>query len=153
MIAPETPANNRDRLRALWALEIRGTPAEERYERIIRIAGLTLETPIAYLSFIDENRQWLKANVGMPLCETDRKISFCGHTILEDRPLVIPDTIQDPRFHDNPMVRANRSSASTPAFRCVAPMDTRWARFVLPTASRATCPTRRSSYCRSSRRS
>ncbi len=104
MIAPETPVNDRDRLQALWALEILDTPAEERYDRIVRIAGLTLETPIVYLSFVDENRQWLKANVGMPLRETDRKISFCGHTILEDRPLVIPDTAQDPRFHDNPMV-------------------------------------------------
>ena len=104
MIAPETPPNDRDRLRALWALDILDTPAEERYDRIVRIAGLTLKAPIAYLSFVDENRQWLKANIGMPLCETDRDISFCGHTILQDRPLVIPDAAQDPRFHDNPMV-------------------------------------------------
>jgi hypothetical protein len=41
-----------------------------------------LKTPIAYLSFVDENRQWLKANIGMPLCGPDRDISFCGHTIL-----------------------------------------------------------------------
>ncbi len=104
MIGPETPTDDRDRLRALWALEILDTPTEERYDRIVRVAGLTLEMPIAYLSFVDENRQWLKANVGMPLCETDRDISFCGHTILGDRPLVIPDAAADPRFHDNPMV-------------------------------------------------
>ncbi len=104
MIEPETPTDDRDRLRALWALEILDTPTEERYDRIVRVAGLTLEMPIAYLSFVDENRQWLKANIGMPLRETDRDISFCGHTILGDRPLVIPDVAKDARFHDNPMV-------------------------------------------------
>ena len=37
-------------------------------------------------------------------CETHRDISFCGHAILEDRLLVVPNAIDDPRFADNPLV-------------------------------------------------
>ncbi len=104
MIAPEIPANESERLRALAALDILDTPTEERYDRIVSLAARVLEMPIAYVSFVDENRQWLKSQIGMPTDETSRDISFCGHTILRDKPLVIPDTWLDARFADNPLV-------------------------------------------------
>lgn len=104
MIAPAIPADELQRLTALAALDILDTPAEERYDRIVRLAQKVLSVPIAYLSFVDEERQWLKSRVGMPVCETARDISFCGHAILQREPLVIPDARNDPRFADNPMV-------------------------------------------------
>ena len=31
-------------------------------------------------------------------------MSFCGHAINQDEPLIIPDTHEDERFADNPLV-------------------------------------------------
>jgi hypothetical protein len=36
--------------------------------------------------------------------ENPRHLSFCGHAILGDRPLVLADATADPRFVDNPLV-------------------------------------------------
>lgn len=104
MIPPGIPDSEPARLRALAALEILDTPVEQRYDRIVRLASRTVDAPIAYISFVDANRQWLKSNVGMPVCETSRDVSFCGHTILHQEPLVIPDARADARFRDNPLV-------------------------------------------------
>lgn len=37
--------------------------------------------------------------------ETPRDISLCGHAILGNEILLIPDTLQDERFSDNPLVK------------------------------------------------
>src|SRR5262249_39186357 len=53
---------------------------------------------------VDANRQWFKSACGIERGQTDRAISFCGHAILQDEPLIIPDALLDERFHDNPLV-------------------------------------------------
>ncbi|MFW5825399.1 MAG: ATP-binding protein, partial [Marinobacter sp.] len=59
----------------------------------------------AIISFIDRHRQWVKACHGnLPMTETERDVSFCGHTILEDRLFVVTDAAADPTFADNPLV-------------------------------------------------
>ena len=42
--------------------------------------------------------------VGLDARETPRDISFCGHAIMADKPLIVPDTHRDARFADNPLV-------------------------------------------------
>lgn len=63
--------------------------------------------PISLVSLIDANRQWFKSNQGLDATETPRDISFCGHAILGDDILLIPDATLDDRFSDNPMVVDN----------------------------------------------
>lgn len=92
------------RLKELRALHILDTPQEERFDRFVRLARQIFDVPIAYVSLVDENRQWLKAHCGMITSETERDISFCAHTILRDEPLIIRDASMDPRFARNPMV-------------------------------------------------
>ncbi|WP_305857572.1 GGDEF domain-containing protein [Balneatrix alpica] len=101
---PATPHNEIERLHQLYALNILDTPAEERFDRLTRLAKRLFHIPIAAVSLIDENRQWFKSRMGIEESETSRDISFCGHTILGSKPLIVPDTLLDPRFVDNPQV-------------------------------------------------
>src|SRR5215203_33128 len=104
MLEPSVPADESVRLIALRALNLLDTPAEERFERITRTALRVFDVPIALVSLIDADRQWIKSCQGFALVETSRSISFCGHAILQDQALVIGDTWLDPRFVDNPLV-------------------------------------------------
>ncbi|MCX7869663.1 MAG: sensor domain-containing diguanylate cyclase [Terrimicrobiaceae bacterium] len=78
---------------------------EERFERITRLATRLLGTPIAAITLIDGHRQWIKSAQGFNAAQTPRDVSFCGHTILGEEPLIVPDATRDERFHDNPFVR------------------------------------------------
>ena len=104
MIEPPSPDNEKERLGRLKKLKILDTPLEERFERITRIVCRSLNVPISAVSLIDEGRQWFKSIQGVDVSETPRNISFCGHAILEEGPLVIPDAQKDARFKDNPLV-------------------------------------------------
>lgn len=104
MIKPARPENEAQRLEALRSLNVLDTPAEERYDRILRELAERLDVPLAYLATIDADRQWIKSEVGGMVCEGDRDTSFCGHTILGTEPLIVPDAERDRRFADNPMV-------------------------------------------------
>lgn len=107
MEAPLTPENEARRQKALDALNILDSEPEERYDCIVRLAARLLDAPIANLTFVDNARQWFKASHGLQLSETSRDISFCGHTILSEGPLIVRDTLKDPRFVDNPLVTDN----------------------------------------------
>ena len=104
MLKPVRPPDETKRLAALDALKILDTAPEERFDRITRVAAHLFDVPIALVSLVDKNRQWFKACYGLDASETSRDISFCGHAILSDKTLVIPDAWQDERFFDNPLV-------------------------------------------------
>jgi len=104
MLQIEKPADELDRLAALYELGKLDTPAEERFDRFTRQVARLLDVPIAYLALLDAERQWLKSSVGPMECEMDRSLSFCSHTILQPEPLVVRDAREDPRFADNPLV-------------------------------------------------
>jgi PAS domain S-box-containing protein len=97
-------SSERDRLEELRSYAIAGTEPEPRFDTITRVAGSLFKTPMAFLTLVEEDRQWFKAAVGSPLTETPRSTSFCTHTIMSDEVLVIPDASIDPRFTDNPLV-------------------------------------------------
>ena len=93
-----------ERLRALIDLGILDTPMEERYDRITRLARQLLRVPISAITLIDEKRQWFKSIHGLNGTETPIQVAFCAYTILEDKPMVVPDALKDERFRDNPFV-------------------------------------------------
>ncbi len=94
----------RERLRALDRFNILDTEPEEAFDRIIRIAAQLYRTPIAYVSFVDRDRQWFKSRLGLTLSETPRDIAFCDHAIRSDDVCLVPDAWRDPRFENNPLV-------------------------------------------------
>ena len=98
------PPDELQRLAALHALGLLDTPAEERFDRLTRVAAALFDAPIALVSLIDANRQWFKSCVGTDLQESSREMSFCAHAVAEREMLVIPDALRDDRFADNPVV-------------------------------------------------
>lgn len=105
MIAPQTPANEEQRLEELRTLNILDTLPEKDYDDISKIASQICGTPVALISFIDKDRQWYKSAHGVEITEIPRGISFCAHAILNpDEPLVINDMREDARFKENPLV-------------------------------------------------
>ncbi|RZU47671.1 PAS domain S-box-containing protein [Fluviicoccus keumensis] len=104
MLAPDLPLNEDQRLQALRDLHILDTAPEERFDRLVRTARALFKTPIVLISLIDANRQWFKSCIGLEVDSTPRDISFCGHAILHDDILHIPDALADNRFADNPLV-------------------------------------------------
>lgn len=104
MIEAPIPDDEAKRLEALKNIGILDTPREERFDRITRLALKIFSVPISTLTLIDKDREWFKSCQGLPLREGARAISFCGHALLEQDILVIPDTLKDVRFATNPMV-------------------------------------------------
>lgn len=104
MLKPPIPHDETLRLQVLHSLKILDTPAEERFERITRMAVRMFQVPTALFSLVDSNRQWFKSRQGLDACETSRAISFCGHAIAVGGTFVVEDTRADERFSDNPLV-------------------------------------------------
>ncbi len=92
-------------LAALHALQVLDTEREADFQAIVDVASTVCDMPIALISLIDAERQWVLANTGhQRLPETPRDESFCAHTVLGDDILEVTDTAVDERFHDNPLV-------------------------------------------------
>ncbi|MBI5416138.1 MAG: GAF domain-containing protein [Candidatus Omnitrophica bacterium] len=104
MLNAPVPPNETERLAALRSLDILDTPAEERFDRIARMAQHIFHVPFVTLSLVDGSRVWFKSRVGIEASEGPRAVSFCGHAMVHDGLLIVPDTREDPRFADNPMV-------------------------------------------------
>ncbi|WP_455209659.1 PAS domain S-box protein [Kaarinaea lacus] len=104
MQEPTIPNNESERLESLRQLLVLDTPAEERFDRLTRLAKEVFQVPIALVSLVDSGRQWFKSKQGLEACETPRNISFCGHAILSSDILYVPNALEDARFADNPLV-------------------------------------------------
>lgn len=98
------PENEQRRQAALDETGILDSLPEQAYYEIVSLAASICEAPIASLSFIDRDREWIKAIVGVDVKETPRNISFCTHTILKPEMMVVADAKNDGRFAANPFV-------------------------------------------------
>jgi PAS domain S-box-containing protein len=105
--AAGTAVGEAERLVALQRYQVVDTSEESAFDRIVRLAALLLDVPIALVSLVDADRQWFKARYGLDTRETPRAIAFCDHAIRGSDVLVVPDAELDPRFCDNPLVTGN----------------------------------------------
>jgi class 3 adenylate cyclase len=93
-------------LAALRALNILDTAPEIAYDEIAELAAQICCCPVAYISFIDDDRRWLKARYGLSpeMIEAPRANAVCTTTICGAEVFVVPDMKLDPRFENSPMV-------------------------------------------------
>ncbi|MCT6716866.1 EAL domain-containing protein [Acidovorax sp. K2F] len=93
------------RLQALQSYAILDTPAEDSFDQLATLAARVCQCPMAVVNFVDSDRQWFKAAVGVPFKETERAIAFCAHALSGSRePMVVNDTHKHPVFAHNPLV-------------------------------------------------
>ena len=92
------PENESSRLESLRSFRILGTSREQGFDDIAHLAALVCDTPVAVIAFIDEQRIWFKAKIGLELNEIPRDGSFCAHAILQSDVLIVSDPISDKRF-------------------------------------------------------
>jgi len=102
--APGPALDEAARARATRATGLFDTPAHSHYDRIVRVAALLTEVPIALVSLLDEERQWFKSRIGLSITETPRSWAFCNYTIQDNKIMIVEDATQDARFADNPLV-------------------------------------------------
>lgn len=105
MVRPGKPVNEVHRLFALRSYELLDSAPETNFNSVVQLAAKLTGASMSLISLIDSDRQWFKARFGCDLAETPRDQAFCAHAILGQGELfVVPDTHQDPRFAENPLV-------------------------------------------------
>ena len=96
--------NEAQRLAALARYAILDTQAEPEFDAITRLVAQICDVPIAVINFVDCERQWFKSEVGLGVRSSPFDGSICAHALLEADMLVVHDTLNDPRFANNPLV-------------------------------------------------
>lgn len=104
MQQPPVPLDESRRLAALHSLALLDSPAEERFDRITRLAVRLLRASAATIGLLDETREWIKSSIAFPHGQLARQVSFAAHAIGTGDLLVVEDTVKDARFYDNPIV-------------------------------------------------
>jgi two-component sensor histidine kinase len=99
---PDT--NDAARLAELDAFGILDTEPEEEFDDVVQIARTICDAPLALVSLIAADRQWVKARVGFLPRETDLNSSICKYALSVLDLLIIPDLTADPRTRCNPLV-------------------------------------------------
>ena len=102
MIDPAVAA----RMAALERFHILDTERDAVFDGIAELAAVLLDTPIAVVNFIADDRQWFKAEIGIGQRELPLDVSICRVALPERGIFVVPDLMGDDRFSCNPLVTA-----------------------------------------------
>ncbi|WP_449420087.1 PAS domain S-box protein [Phormidium nigroviride] len=122
------------RLDDLRLYQLLGSAPEASFDDLTILAAHLCQAPIAFISFIDANHQWLKSEVGIEEGTAHRYLDFCEHAIRrnEERQegeqtspflpqtetafasanthnhlAIVPDASTDKRFANHPLVTSN----------------------------------------------
>jgi hypothetical protein len=105
MTKANIPSNKLERLHASETYTIFDILSEADYDAFTKIAAVICNTPIALISMIYKDKQWLKSKHELNSNDMPKDISFCAHTILHpDELFIVNDASKDKRFCDNPLV-------------------------------------------------
>lgn len=99
--------NEEDRIREVHkylSLDLSQSP---ELQDIVDLAAQLCDKPIALLTFLDEQVNWLKVRSGVAVEVMPRNTSFCQYAVQQDQVLIVPDASRDERFDDNPLVHSD----------------------------------------------
>ena len=92
------------RLAALEEVEVSETAEEPLFAPVAARAAELCGTPIALVTFISEDKQWIKASVGLVPRQISRESAFCAWAVHTAELFWVEDALNDERFSDNPLV-------------------------------------------------
>lgn len=81
--------------------------SDPMFDRFTSLAKRLFNVPIALITVLDQDKFWIKSNVGLPgLTDLPSEESFCKYTVMDQSPDVfcVEDVRKDERFKNNPMV-------------------------------------------------
>lgn len=89
--------NEPARLARLGSYGVMDTAPDRRFDRLTALAANLLDTPIAPVSLLDQDRQWFKSRYGLEVSSTPRSQAFCAHVppLGPEGLLVVEDATQD----------------------------------------------------------
>jgi GAF domain-containing protein len=96
--------NEKGRLVAVKRFEKYDFNLDENLVELLKLASSIYETPVAFITLMDEHVQWFKVNYGFEVQQMPRNTSFCTHAIEQPDTFVVPDAASDDRFANNPLV-------------------------------------------------
>ncbi len=118
---PIQPNNESERLASLNDLRMLDFACTSAFEQIAELALQICGTPIALISLIDQDCQWVKARVGSNAFPTQRTLTFCVPAFNTPNEIMeVSDARQDPRFSASPLIASDPSIC----FYAGAPMVT-----------------------------
>ncbi|SAI71282.1 signaling protein [Bordetella ansorpii] len=92
------------RLDALTDLQVLDGGPDPVFERISRLARATLRFPIAYVSMVGLHHEILKTRATHPVSTGSRDTAFASYALQSAEPMLVSDTLEDPRFCRFPQV-------------------------------------------------
>ena len=85
--------------------ELLYTPAEERFDRIVRLAQQALTVPVAGMMLTNDGKQWFKSVGGWSVTELPEEHALCDWALESDGPTIVQDMSEDARTTQHPFVR------------------------------------------------
>lgn len=103
-LAVPLPENECKRLEVLQQYQIIDTEPELVFDELTELAAQICQTRVALINFVDGDRQWFKSKVGTDTIEVPLDAGFCPLVVQNGDRLIIPDTLADEQFANNPVV-------------------------------------------------
>jgi PAS domain S-box-containing protein len=117
MPKPPLPPNESARLDALRQYDALNLAGDPILNDLVSVAAFVCRAPIAFIGFIDSDRQLIRASIGPLPMELARDTAVCSYTILQSQVVYIRNLQNDPRCASNPLVTGGpqvRSYAGAP---------------------------------------
>ena len=105
MLCPPVFDSEPQRLAALAEYEFDEGTELPSLEPIVSMATRIFNVPVSAVNIIGNDHVFFAASTGIADADMRRDVSFCAHAIAQEDVMVVPDALQDERFHDNPLVQ------------------------------------------------
>lgn len=92
------------RLKAMRSYLRQFPKASGKLQDIVTLAAQITGVPVAFITLLDKDIQWITVKHGYNVEQMPRHTSFCTHTIQQDEVMVVEDAMLDERFTTNPLV-------------------------------------------------
>lgn len=97
MEEPQTSSDEFERLNNLKRYSVIGSNQNVTFDQLTHLASTICDTPVALISFLDSETQWVKSSVGIEVDAFSRQISACNVTIEQEDLIEIHD-LKDEEF-------------------------------------------------------